>query len=566
MKKLVVSMILLFVVPMLVGSELSLSPSRMALHNRVIPEKDIPKILNRAQDTLTFCDMTPYNAIGLQSGGTFEFAARFTPTELGPYAGWNIIAIVFHHWDASALDNVVKVYDNGTPTQPGPLITQEPYTNSTPGWVRIDLTSPVPISGSGDLWCSIEVTHQAGEYPASVDGGPIVSGKGGWIYLGGSWSEISNYGFDNNWCILAIVSDVVAQHDVSTISYDSPRVVPLNTTYSPLATVQNFGQNTETFNVTCLITPGGYSSTKTVSNLNPLSTTQVTFDPFTFSSGIYDVTVFTQLGGDENPGNDTITATVEATNWLHYDDGVANNAWAWYYPDNGWGVQFPVAQDLFVDSVAAYIWDASWPSPGGNVATFRLYDGASQPTGIRQAWDDVTIVRGDWNKFACDTTMTYYAMGDNIYFFYIQADSYPNCPAIAADTLLDGPSTMLWWYNGPSSFGVGNNGSDWLLRVHATSIIGVGEWLPVTPEQTLLKASAIIRGKAEVEFILPEPDYVQLLVYDITGRLCATLISEELPAGKQYYSFNFDLSSGVYFYNLKTESGINITRKFLLLE
>ena len=56
-----------------------------------------------------------------------------------------------------------------------------------------------------------------------------------------------------------------------------------------------------------------------------------------------------------------------------------------------------------------------------------------------------------------------------------------------------------------------------------------------------------------------------LMVYDILGNEMITLIDKELPAGE--YEFTFDaskLSSGVYFYQLKTGSYI-ITKKMVLI-
>ncbi|MBM3436244.1 MAG: DUF4394 domain-containing protein, partial [Bacteroidetes bacterium] len=62
----------------------------------------------------------------------------------------------------------------------------------------------------------------------------------------------------------------------------------------------------ETFDVTMTITPGGYSSTKQVVNLNPFTPIQVTFDPWNATVGNYTITVCTQLVGDMDPLNDCI--------------------------------------------------------------------------------------------------------------------------------------------------------------------------------------------------------------------------------------------------------------------
>ncbi|GAH10069.1 unnamed protein product, partial [marine sediment metagenome] len=107
-------------------------------------------------------------------------------------------------------------------------------------------------------------------------------------------------------------NSLITEHNVGPLSIDIPPIVPLDTTIFPHATVKNFGLNTETFNVTCTIDPGAYSST-TVSYLTPGESILVTFaDPFTFfEGGSYTVTVYTRLLADENPGNDTLVTVIE---------------------------------------------------------------------------------------------------------------------------------------------------------------------------------------------------------------------------------------------------------------
>ena len=77
----------------------------------------------------------------------------------------------------------------------------------------------------------------------------------------------------------------------------------------PKATVKNFGTNPKSFNVNMTIT-GGYSSTKTVTNLAPGASQQVTFDNWNATLGQFTITVCTQLTGDSNPSNDCLSKDV----------------------------------------------------------------------------------------------------------------------------------------------------------------------------------------------------------------------------------------------------------------
>lgn len=159
-------------------------------------------------DWLHFDDGTNNNALGLTAGGTFEWAARFTPDELADWGGYQISTVKYHHdWTSGPfdMDGNVKIYAEGTSTQPGSLITSEPFHAYINDWTEIELSEPVQITGNEDIWVSIEGTHSAGQYPAGMDPGPAVAGKGDWACLGGVWQEIKDLGFNYNFNIWAKV-------------------------------------------------------------------------------------------------------------------------------------------------------------------------------------------------------------------------------------------------------------------------------------------------------------------------------------------------------------------------
>ena len=69
-----------------------------------------------------------------------------------------------------------------------------------------------------------------------------------------------------------------------------------------------------------------------------------------------------------------------------------------------------------------------------------------------------------------------------------------------------------------------------------------------------------------IEFGISQPQYISLVLYDVTGKEITTLKKGFVDAG--YYKIEFDgtkFSSGVYFYRLKTQDYILI-RKLLLLK
>lgn len=69
-----------------------------------------------------------------------------------------------------------------------------------------------------------------------------------------------------------------------------------------------------------------------------------------------------------------------------------------------------------------------------------------------------------------------------------------------------------------------------------------------------------------IEFSLDKSSMVSLKVYDVIGREVATLVNGELNNGVYKYTFNaLGLSSGIYFYTIKTNSDIE-TRKMILMK
>ncbi len=372
---------------------------------------------------------------------------------------------------------------------------------------------------------------------------------GGW-----GWA----FGIDN------VLLETPRDHDVGVASIDIAWHIPTDTTFYPMATVKNYGLNSESFDATCEIDPGSYISTVTVNNLAPGVAQQIAFpDSFTFGSGMYTTTVYTDLAGDENPQNDTMAAQIWATDWQIYDEDSAYGAFAWYDAGNGYGVQFPVACDWWVDSIACFF-DSTWPAPGDTSASFRLYDGASSPTNIRWHLNNATIQRGAWNYFAVDTAQSWYTTADNVFFFYIQVQPYPNCPGLSFDYTVDYPQFM--WQYASGYFSTATTDGDFLMRIHVVKPVGVDEWISLTPSAFVLETPVIVHTKARVAFTLQSATRVKLSVYDAIGRRCATLIDENLAAGNHDRTFGLNLAAGVYFYDLKTESGINVTRKFLVVK
>ena len=70
----------------------------------------------------------------------------------------------------------------------------------------------------------------------------------------------------------------------------------------------------------------------------------------------------------------------------------------------------------------------------------------------------------------------------------------------------------------------------------------------------------------KIQYTLPKNTFVKLIIYDVLGNIVATLVNKEQPLGT--YTVNFiadNIASGIYFYQLKTDSKI-FTRKMVLIK
>ena len=64
---------------------------------------------------------------------------------------------------------------------------------------------------------------------------------------------------------------------------------------------------------------------------------------------------------------------------------------------------------------------------------------------------------------------------------------------------------------------------------------------------------------------MPKPGNTSIKVYDVLGKLVATLINENLNAGRYDVKFNGgNFSSGVYFYRIEAGDFMQIKRMLLV--
>lgn len=157
------------------------------------------------EDTLTFGGDPDR---GVLINGTYSYGAaqRFTLTEAVK------VKAVLYYLTENADDILVHVSAESTTAQPGALLDSVRATGNGGGiWRRANLPHPPSIPANEDFWtCVIVRRHPAGQHPLTVDLGPMVAWRGGYITLpsiGPAWYQLTDGPFwtDRNWCICAVV-------------------------------------------------------------------------------------------------------------------------------------------------------------------------------------------------------------------------------------------------------------------------------------------------------------------------------------------------------------------------
>jgi hypothetical protein len=182
-------------------------------------------------------------------------------------------------------------------------------------------------------------------------------------------------GYGNNLYIDNLTLGTQFNTDVAVVSIDN---IIKDTSYAigsnpfviaPKVSFINLGKQniTSPFNVTMTVTPGTYSSTKSIPSLNSGLSTLVTFDNLTITPGQQiNISVTASLTGDQNPSNNTLTQS------SLYLPGFLRKVLLEEFTSSTCG---PCAAnnptiDAFVhnkfDSLVPIKYHMNWPSPGND--------------------------------------------------------------------------------------------------------------------------------------------------------------------------------------------------------
>ena len=176
-------------------------PSKL---DQILLEWEAPGNSNIPGTWLKWDSGTNNNSIGLNGGGTFSAAARFTPLQLEQYAGTSLTKVRFFPVNSPGATFVLKVW---TGANASTLVVNQPIPSVTfDQWNEITIDNPVFVTGSNELWFGYTVTHAANQWPGGTDAGPAVAGFGDMISTDGvSWDPMSTFDLNFNWNLQGFV-------------------------------------------------------------------------------------------------------------------------------------------------------------------------------------------------------------------------------------------------------------------------------------------------------------------------------------------------------------------------
>ncbi|MCX6268967.1 MAG: choice-of-anchor J domain-containing protein [Bacteroidetes bacterium] len=185
-------------------------------------------------------DGVQYSAIGITGGGTFSVASRWPVADIAPFGGMFLKKIKFYVGDAAA-SFTLKVWKG---TNAAILLHSQAVT-VVAGYNEITLTTGIPVDGTQEFWFGYETTHGAGTFPAGVDNGPNIEGKGNMITNAGAWTTLYTLSttLPYNWILNGYLTQTAKSAEGLTPMVQSQQPVQVASIGSGMVTKKGSSQN-----------------------------------------------------------------------------------------------------------------------------------------------------------------------------------------------------------------------------------------------------------------------------------------------------------------------------------
>ncbi|MDD4667257.1 MAG: choice-of-anchor D domain-containing protein, partial [Candidatus Cloacimonetes bacterium] len=187
---------------------------------------------------ITWCDPSDMgNGIGTNGAAQFDVAHRFDATDLLPFQGSTLTHVQIVPNEVNCV-YTLKIWTGTSAAQPSTMVHSQAIPSPVIGeWNTIELSTPVAIPATGELWIGYGVNTQAG-HPAGCDDGPQIEGKGNMMNFDG-WDTLTGVAptLTYNWSIQGYVD-----HEYRALTFASKGTPALANT-RPEGTLAKSGTN-----------------------------------------------------------------------------------------------------------------------------------------------------------------------------------------------------------------------------------------------------------------------------------------------------------------------------------
>lgn len=159
---------------------------------------------------LHYDDGSNFDGIGLNEGGSFDVAIRFTPQQLASYNGFLVTRIKFFPKIGLPVEYSVEIFEGPQPTLDDQVLEQFVEFPAIDEWNDVSLIEPHTIDATQELWVGYYIAGQdPGTFPAGIDDGPGEAGFGDMISVDNleSWISLAEADIDANWNIQVFVTN-----------------------------------------------------------------------------------------------------------------------------------------------------------------------------------------------------------------------------------------------------------------------------------------------------------------------------------------------------------------------
>jgi hypothetical protein len=347
--------------------------------------------------------------------------------------------------------------------------------------------------------------------------------------------------------------------------------VPVNEAYTLRGLAKNFGTEPEdNMAVRCQIRRGTspvYNDTVFVEHLEAGESQWVEFgDTFTpDQTGVYRVTFYSILSGDQNTGNNSKNCELESYQLpqeLRYCDDTAEDERAWNGDFSGFGVEYQVPEAIELESAGFYINTVAAPGPA--YIWILPDDGTGNPDEDNPlAGDTLTVSSTGWKDIDFSSAGLTFQPDEKFYLIVIHA--YQSTLFFGMDTGLP-LSYRGWEYTGGLAPDRDRETNEIMFRIEANPGTSVDDG-GMTPKSFSISQNYPnpFNARTNISFAIDREADVRLGIYNIAGQLVDDL-SGHFEAGENMVTWDASsVSSGVYFYKIEYDNNAE-TRKMVLLK